>query len=228
MTVTKPRFWRTLQREHPVALIVLVTVLAGTLAADGFLMAKQLDYKRESSRLREGMTAAQQERADLILEAERHRFRVQLELIRRQARSDHELHLAINVDSGRMVLEREGVTLREMRAEVGPELIAAGAGDSTVQVQTLGERTVERVLTGDWDLSDDFFRRQGVPAGEEGQVRASLGTLAVLLNSGTLVYAVTDSTQPIPVLHGSVRIAPADLRAIAESVTPGMSVYFYR
>jgi len=98
------------------ALIGFVVVALG---ANAILVSRYLDYRRETTRLREGMTKAQRERADAVVAAERHRIRTELELIRRQARGDRQLHLAVNVDSNRMVLERDGVVLREMNVRIG-------------------------------------------------------------------------------------------------------------
>jgi hypothetical protein len=97
---------------------ILVAVILA-LAANLILVTRYLRYKEETARLRAGMTNAQRERTDAVVAAERHRLRVEFGLIRRQARGDRQLHLAVNVDSGHMVLERDGVVLREMSVRIG-------------------------------------------------------------------------------------------------------------
>jgi hypothetical protein len=116
----------------------MIGTLVIAAAINLILVSRYVRYERETARLREGMTKAQRERADAVLTAERHRFRVELELIRRQARRDRQLHLAVNVDSSRMVLERDGVVLREMAVRVGPERFSGAHGDSAIQVSALG------------------------------------------------------------------------------------------
>jgi hypothetical protein len=61
-------------------------------------------------------------------------------------------------------------------------------------------------------------------------VRGALGSIALLLDGGTVVYALpaagplNDSTFVLP---GAIRARREDLAAIAPSLTPGMRVYFY-
>src|SRR5688572_17669106 len=210
---------------------IAILVIAG--AANLFLASRFLDYERETTRLRQGMTKAQRERADAVVAAERHRLRVELELIRRQARSDRQLHLAVNVDSGRMVLERDGVVLREMQVRVGPERFAGARGDSSIQVNALGQRTVERrVSAGDvFEVPSEAFADRGLPVPEDRKVRGALGKDALILSEGTVVYAVPDEgplADTSYVLPGSVQMSAADLKALAASIRPGMPVYFYR
>jgi len=210
---------------------IATLVLAG--AANLFLASRFLTYERETTRLREGMTKAQRERADAVLTAERHRLRVEFELIRRQARSDRQLHLSVNVDSGRMVLERDGVVLREMQVRVSPERFAGARGDSAIQVNVLGQRTVERRLSSRdvFEVPPEAFAERGLPVPEDRRVRGALGDVALVLSEGTVVYAVPDEgplADTSYVLPGSVVVAAPDLKALAASIRPGMPVYFYR
>lgn len=210
--------------------IFVVAILA--LTANVILAAKYFRYREETSRLRAGMTKAQRERADAVVQAERHRLRVEYELVRRQARGDRQLHLAVNVDSGRMVLERDGIVLREMAVRLGPERFR-GASDSVITVQSLGQRTVRRVLSerDSWEIPRSVFDDRGLPVPENRRVRGALGDDAIVLAEGTVVYAVPESgplADTSYVLPGSVQVAVADLKALAASIRPGMSVYFYR
>jgi hypothetical protein len=213
--------------------LVILVIIAAVLV-NGVFLSRYLRYQQETARLREGMTNAQRERADAVVATERHRLRVELELIRRQARGDRDLHLAVNVDSGRMVLERDGVVLREMSVRLGPDRVPGATGDSVViSMETLGERTVERVLkAGDrWEVPASAFEARGLPVPEDRRIRGALGGEAIVLTEGTVLYAVPENG-PLAdtsfVLPGSVQIPSADLKALASNIKPGMSVYFYR
>lgn len=213
------------------AIAVLLGVVAVVVGADAVMAVKYRRYRAETERLRAGMTVAQRQRADLVVRSEEHRIRVQLELLRRQSRGDRVLHLAVQVDSGRMVLERDGVTLRSMAVLIGPERI--DIGDSTIRVPPLGERAVARILgpADEWEVPVSVFQEQRIPVPPSRAVRGALGSHALVLNSGTVVYAapaagpLADSAYVLP---GSVRVGAADLRAIGDVVTPGTPVYFYR
>jgi len=211
---------------------ILVTVILA-LAANIILVTRYLRYKDETARLRAGMTNAQRERADAVVAAERHRLRVEFELIRRQARGDRQLHLAVNVDSGRMVLERDGVVLREMNVRIGADRVPGARGDSAILVNALGQRTIERVLTARdaWEVPPDVFADRGMPVPDDRRVRGALGDDAIVLSDGTVAYAVPESgplADTSYVLPGSVQLAAADLKALSANIRPGMSVYFYK
>jgi hypothetical protein len=212
---------------------VAIATLVVAAAANLMLLSRCADYQRETARLREGMTRAQRERADRVLAAERHRLRVEFELIRRQARSDRQLHLAVNIDSGRMVLERDGVVLREMNVRLGPERFPGALGDSAILVSALGQRTVERRLSSgdEFEVPSSAYADRGLPVPEDRKVRGALGNVALILSEGTVVYAVPDEgplADTSYVLPGSVQVAAADLEALAANIRPGMPVYFYR
>ena len=214
--------------RNAVFLIILLAAVANTILAARFFR-----YREETERLRAGMTKAQRERTDAVVTAERHRLRVEWELIRRQARGDKQLHLAVNVDSGRMILERDGIVMREMQVRLGPERFRGATGDTSIAVQPLGQRTVQRVLKeGDsWDVPRTVFNDRGLPVPESRRVKGALGDHAIVLTEGTVVYAVPESgplADSAYVLPGSIQLDPADLKALSASIRPGMSVYFYR
>jgi len=219
---------RTSRGRNAIFVIIILAV-----AANLILVTRYLRYKEETARLRAGMTSAQRQRADAVVAAERHRLRVEFELIRRQARGDRQLHLAVNVDSGRMVLERDGVVLREMSVRIGPERIPGARGDTAISVRALGQRTVERVLTekDTWEVPATVFAERGVPVPVNRRVRGALGDDAIVLNEGTVVYAVPESgplADSAYVLPGSVQVSAPDLKALSASIRPGMAVYFYK
>lgn len=211
--------------------IFVIVLLA--LVADVVLAARYLRYRDETRRLRAGMTRAQLARADAVLDAEQHRWRIEFELIRRQARGDKQLHLAVNVDSGHMILERDGVVLREIPVRLGQERFRGPQGDSIISVQSLGQRTVVRMLDANdsWDVPADVFRDRGVEIPGDRRIAGALGRDAILLTAGTVIYAVpakgplADSSYVLP---GSVQVSAADLEALSASIRRGMSVYFYR
>jgi hypothetical protein len=212
---------------------VIIAILIVAAAANLVLITRYLNYSQETARLREGMTKAQRARADAVIEAERHRLRVELELIRRQARGDRQLHLAVNVDSGRMVLERDGVVLREMSVRVGPERFSGARGDTAIQVSALGQRTVERRLAPNepWEIPAVAWEERGLPVPEDRRIRGALGKDALILSEGTVVYAVPEDgplADTAYVLPGSVQVSAADLKALSANIRPGMPVYFYR
>jgi hypothetical protein len=214
--------------RNAVFLIILLAAAANTVLA-----ARYLRYREETDRLRAGMTKAQRERTDAVITAERHRLRVEWELIRRQARGDKQLHLAVNVDSNRMILERDGIVMREMQVRLGPQRFRGVTSDSSIAVQALGQRTVQRVLReGDiWDIPATVFNDRGLPVPESRRVKGALGDNAIVLTEGTVVYAVPESgplADSSYVLPGSVLVSPADLKALSANIRPGMSVYFYR
>jgi hypothetical protein len=211
---------------------VFLIILLGA-AANTFLAARYFRYREETNRLQAGMTKAQRERTEAVVTAERHRLRVEWELIRRQARGDKQLHLAVNVDSGRMILERDGIVMREMRVKLGPERFRGATSDTSIAVQSLGQRTVQRVLKeGDsWDVPRTVFNDRGLPIPESRRVKGALGDNAIVLTEGTVVYAVPESgplADSSYVLPGSIQLDSADLKALSASIRPGMSVYFYR
>lgn len=224
-----PREARRSSRGKNAVLVAIILALTANL----ILGSRYLRYREETARLRAGMTNAQRERADAVVAAERHRLRVEFELIRRQARGDRQLHLAVNVDSGRMVLERDGVVLRDMSVRIGPERFPGARGDSSILVNALGLRTVERVLSEQdaWELPSTVFAERGFPVPDNLRVRGALGDDAIVLDEGTIVYAVPRSgplADTSYVLPGSVQLAAADLKALSASIRPGMAVYFYR
>lgn len=218
----------------PRRVLLWVVVLACLLlvAADAVVLARRRHYQAEISRLRSSMTDLERRRTDQIVASEQNRLRTAIELLRRQARVEPELHLAVSVDSGVMYLEREGAELRRMRVEIGPERRVGTAPDTVPLAPPRGVRTVVDVLHDStaWEVPRWVYRDRGIAAPDARTVIGALGPAAILLDGGTVVYAMpvagplNDSGYVLP---GSVRASEADLRAILPNVTPGMRVYFY-
>jgi hypothetical protein len=188
-------------RIHFKFTILCCLTAAALIAADVGLFFKRAEYEREVARLRHGMTGVERQKADYVFAANKDKLRVMVELIRRQAGGDRDLHLSVAVDRGEMYLEREGVRLRQMPIAVGPEQMVGGPSSQVPVASPRGARTVTAVAP--WALS---------------------------LSGGMMIYADSadehkaDSAGPTP---GNVRLQARDFAAILPDVKPGMTVYFY-
>ena len=208
-----------------VALVLMLTAI-------GWLIYKQVDYRREIDRLRAGMTDVERSRTDMLMSSTQNRLQVMLELIRRQALGDKDLHLAVAADSGVMRLQREGALLRDMTVTVGPEKVVGTSPDTVHMAIPRGTRTVERIIEGDdgWEIPRWVYLDRGLAVPEDRSVKGALGPVALLLNGGTVMYSMP-SAGPLNdssyVLPGSVRASASDLRAILPNLKTGMRVYFY-
>jgi hypothetical protein len=224
--------WREFRRAYPGILATMGLAVFLMLVASGWLIYKRMTYQAEIDRLRAGMTDAERRRADLLLESTENRFRVMIELIRRQALGDENLHLAVVVDSGVMRLQREGAFLRDMPIAVGPEKVVGEAPDTVHMAIPRGTRTVEAIVDGNdpWEVPEWVYEGRGLPIPEDRTIRGALGPNALILNGGTVIYSLP-SEGPLAdsayVLPGSVRARAEDLRAIRENLKRSMRVYFY-
>jgi hypothetical protein len=211
---------------------VLGTLIALFVVADVVLAARYLRYRSETARLRDGLSDAERQRADMVVSTEQNRLSVMVELVRRQAAGDRALHLTVAVDSGRMRLERDGALLRDMVVEVGGEKVVGTPPDTLHVVPPRGARSVERVLGARdrWEIPVWVFGDRGVRVPEDRAVAGALGRNTLVLSGGTVIYALPDSgllADSAYVLPGALRVSRADLRAIAPNITPGVAVYFY-
>ena len=212
--------------------VALAIVIVFVLIADVFVVLRRQRYLQEISRLRGGMTEVEVQRTNLLLTSEEKRGQVMMELIRRQARGDQELHLAISVDSGTMHLQREGARLRDMRVKVGAERLIPSNGDSLHLAIPLGTRTVTRLLTGSyaWEVPTLVYSDRGEELPAKRSVAGALGPYAIVLSGGTVIYTLpasgplADSTYVLP---AAVRADVEDMRAVFPNLRPGMRVYFY-
>lgn len=224
--------WGEFRHAYPGIVATMAFALLVLIAMDIWLITTRVRYGSEIRRLRAGMTGAERKKTDLILATEQNKLRVMIELLKRQARGDKELHLSVSVDSGLMVLEREGALLREMRIEVGPEKTVGTSPDTIRMVIPRGQRTVERILQGNdtWELPRWLYADRGLPVAQDRSIKGALGPVALVLTGGTVVYSVPTEgplADSVYVMPGSVRARPADLKAIAPNLHPGMTIYFY-
>ena len=224
--------WREFRHAYPGILATMSVALFVMLVASGLLLYKRITYQREIERLRAGMTDVERKRADMLMESTENRFQVMLELIRRQALGDKELHLAVAVDSGVMRLQREGALLRDMRVEFGPEKVVGAAPDTVHMAIPRGTRTVEKLIDASdgWEVPRWVYEDRGLAVPADRTVKGALGPAAIVLNGGTVLYSMP-SAGPLNdssyVLPGSVRVRAEDLRAIKPNLQAGMRVYFY-
>jgi hypothetical protein len=219
-------------RRHSIFVLTCLAIVVALLAIDGWVIARRVTYAREIARLRAGMTDFERTRTDAILSSREKRFQMMMDLLRRQARWDKEIHLAVSVDSGRMYLERDGALLREIPVEVGPERHIGTAPDTVHLAIPRGTRSVQTTLgsTDGWEVPAWVYQDRGVPVPEERVVRQALGPVAIILDGGTVIYSLptagplNDSSYILP---GSIRARAADLQAIAPNLGRGVVVYFY-
>jgi hypothetical protein len=193
--------WRDFRRAYPGFVFTMIIALLLILTLDGYLVYKRQAYNTEVVRLRGAMTDAERAKTDAIVAAEQNKARIALELAKRQAKVEKQLHLAVSVDSGKVYLEREGNVLREMAAQFGPEKGVTAGSDSIPVVVPRGEVNVARI--------------------EENRI--------VLEGGNAIEASQTDvaSQDSSPVPPGNVRIGKADMEAIKPNLTAGMRVYFY-
>ncbi len=226
------RYWHAVRQHYPRASIALIALLVVLLGANGWVVSRWWRYSGETKRLRANMSDVEKAKVDVELADRQNRLRVMMEVLRRQARGDRDLHLAVVVDSGVMRLQRSGAVLRVMSVRVGPER-AVGTGPGAVRiVAPRGERTVARIVTSrqSWAVPAWVFRDRGLPAPNDTVLRGGLGPVGLVLSDGTVIYTAPDDgplADTSYVLPGSVRAERADLRAIAPNLNAGMKVYFY-
>ena len=226
------RRWNDFRAAYPGILATFGVALLLMVAVDLWLVYKGRTYAAEVQRLRAGMSDVERRKVDAALATEQNRLRVMVELARRQAQLDKQLHLSVSVDSAVMYLEREGALLREMRVDVGPERWVGTPPDTVKMTAPRGARTIERLLEGDavWEVPAWVYRDRGLPVPESREVAGALGTRAIVLNGGTVIYAPPESgplADSLYVLPGAIRARASDLRALAPNLAAGMTVYFY-
>jgi hypothetical protein len=220
------------RRRHPAFTAAIAVIIIGLLAIDGWVLYKREAYEREITRLRAGMSEFERRRSDAVTNTNEKRLTMMMELLRRQAKIDKEIHLAVAVDSGKMYLERDGALLREMRVEVAAEK-RVGAGHDTVHLAApRGTRTVERILgpTDAWEVPGWVYSDRGLQRPATTSEVGALGPVAIVLNGGAVIYSLP-SVGPLNdsayVLPGSIRVSSEDLRAVAPNLQRGTVVYFY-
>ena len=224
--------WGRMRRTHPTLFFIVAFGFVALFTFDGWMIVRRRAYDREIARLRSSMTALELRRTDQIVSRDKDKLLLALELIRRPARLELALHLAISVDSGIMYLERDGALLRAMPVQIGPERRVGIPPDTVPLATPRGRRTIARVLSAAdaWDTPVWVYVDRGIAVPTNRVERGALGPVAVILDGGTVIYstpttgALNDSGYVLP---GAVRARAEDLRAIVSSLSAGMRVYFY-
>ena len=172
--------WREFRLAYPGIITVLFVALVSMVAIDGWLVYQRVRYAGETARLRASMTDQERRKADMVIAAEQNRTRVALELMRRQANIDKDLHISVAVDSGVMYLERDGALLREMPVDVGSETRVGASPDTLKIVAPRGARTVERVLGAKdrWEIPKWVYLDRGLPVPDDRMVAGARGPRA--------------------------------------------------
>jgi hypothetical protein len=224
--------WRELWDAYPRIVTGMVLGIAVFLLMDLVLAYKRVQYGWELARMRAAMTETERRRVDAIAASEESRLAIAVELARRQALGDTALHLVVDTENGLLCLERQGARLREMRVRLGREATVGTPPDAVLLVPPLGKRSVARVVDGSyrWPVPDWVYVDRGLPVPGDRQIPGALGPLAILLDSGAVLYsrpAVGPLSDVSYVLPGSVRAEAPELEAIREDLQPGMAVYFH-
>ena len=224
--------WRELRAAHPRIATGMALGIAFLLLTDLVLAYARLQYGLELARIRAAMTETERRRVDAIAASEEDRLAIAVELARRQALGDTDLHLAVDTRNGLLYLERQGARLREMRVHLAPEATVGTPPDAVLLVPPLGKRSVARVVDASyrWPVPEWVYVDRGWPVPGDRRIPGALGPLAIFLDSGAILYSrpaegpLNDSSYVLP---GSVRAEAPDLEAIRENVQPGMAVYFH-
>lgn len=224
--------FRDFRGRHPSFVATFAIILLAAIAIDGWLLYKNVRYRREIDRLHSGMSDVERRHADAIVSSDQKRWRMMVELVRRQARGARDIHLAVEVDSGLIYLEREGAVLREFPAAIGPEARVGTPPDTIHMAVPRGARTVQRILgkTDAWEVPAWVYTDRGLPVPPDRSLAGALGPAAIVLEGGTVIYSaptagpLNDSAYVLP---GGVRAEIEDLKAILPNLKRGMTVYFY-
>jgi hypothetical protein len=224
--------WRELREARPRIATGLALGISVLLLADLVLAYSLVQYGRDLARMRASMTETERRRVDAITASEENRLAIAVELARRQALGDAELHLAVDTEKGLLYLERQGARLREMRVRVGPAATVGTSPDVVRLAPPLGKRSVARVVDGSyrWTVPEWVYADRSWPIPRDRQIAGTLGPLAIFLDSGAVLYsrpAVGPLSDLSYVLPGSVRAEAPDFEAIRGILQPGMAVYFH-
>ncbi len=218
-------------RQHPAFVSFFLVVIAAAAGVDGWIVFKRVRYSQEIKRLRAGMSEFERRQADAVVSTQQQKLEAEMELLRRQARVEKDIHLSISIDSATMYLEREGAVLRTFPIMVGPERRVGTPPDTMHIAAPRGTRTVERIVgRGEkWEVPRWVYGDRAIPL-DSGSVAGALGPVAIILNGGTIIYTLPASgplADSSYVLPGAVRASADDLRAILADIKRGTRVYFF-
>lgn len=220
--------WRT----HRGLVVALALLTAGFVVADGMLLWRWRALRLETAQLTHDVNNTGGKTASAELAAQQARFKLTMDRIRADARADKGLHLSVVVDSGVALLERDGIALRTLSVVIGPESLVGTLPDTQRLAVPRGVRTVERVIPKGavWDVPAWVFPDRGLPEPGTRKVKNALGAGAVVLEGGTMIYAIPPDgplADSMYVLPGAIRLDEADLKAVLPNLKPGIKVYLY-
>ena len=212
--------------------LLLAAAAAVVLLGDAWLLRRVLGFRAEARQARVDTYGATGAAANSEMALQKARLQSVRDRVRADAQADRSLHLSVEVESGTVTLARDGLVLRTMAADLGPESLVGVSPDTQRLAVPLGVRAVQRLVAkGEkFELPAWLYRERGVELPAERRVKGALGHGAVILEGGTLLYAtpvdgpLADSLYIWP---GAIRLSVADLKAVLPNLKAGVRVYLY-
>jgi predicted Holliday junction resolvase-like endonuclease len=210
---------------------VLIISLAILITINIALLTAIVLYKGEVLQIRHLMTKAEQRKLEAYSTTKANRAALSRELTRRMAKGDTDFHLTVDTQKGVMYLAREGAILREMKIQMGKEVLVGLSPDYVRLSLPRGKRQVVDIVDSNfaWTVPN-WLTVAPDSTSNNHSIVGGLGPLAIMLDSGTIIYSRPD-VGPLSnnayVLPGSIRMTTEDVAAIRKAVRPGMVVYFY-
>ena len=229
MTISR---WKEFRDSSPfLSLFLAITVAALLLTSIALLIFLGL-YKGELMAVQSRLTLSEQRRVFALSSTQNNKLSLAIELTKRLAQIDSSVHLTIDTQKQIMVLARHNATLREMSVQIGASATIDTKSDQFRISIPLGQRHIVKVVDADypWVIPDWLIKKQGLQLASGNVLSGALGSCAVILNGGTVIYTrpsigpLNDATYVLP---GSIRMTTQDARAIRKELRPGMDVYFY-
>ena len=216
----------------PTRTLALACALATMLGVTGWLAWRVVSLQAEAARSRTDALGTSNATADAQLAAQRARLQSILDRVRSQAANDRGLHVSIEVDSTYATLERDGLVLRTMDVDVGPESVVGTAPDTQRLATPRGVRAVTSVVAkgATYELPAWLWRERGLDAPASRKIKGAFGLGAAFLEDGTLIYARTTDgplSDSLYVWPGAIRLTAEDLKAVLPNLKPGVKVYLY-
>ena len=216
----------------PTRTLALACALAAMLGVTGWLAWRVKSLQAEAARSRTDAFGTANATADAQMAAQRARLQSILDRVRSEAANDRGLHVSIEVDSTYATLERDGLVLRTMDVDVGPESVVGTAPDTQRLATPRGVRTVTSVVAkgATYELPAWLWRERGLDAPASRKLKGAFGLGAAFLEDGTLIYARTTDgplSDSLYVWPGAIRLTAEDLKAVLPNLKPGVKVYLY-
>ena len=216
----------------PTRTLALACALAAMLGVTGWLAWRVKSLQAEAARSRTDALGTSNATVDAQMAAQRARLQSILDRVRAEAANDRGLHVSVEVDSTYATLERDGLVLRTMDVDVGPESVVGTAPDTQRLATPRGVRTVTSVVAkgATYELPAWLWRERGLDAPADRKLKGAFGLGAAFLEDGTLIYARTTDgplSDSLYVWPGAIRLTAEDLKAVLPNLKPGVKVYLY-